>query len=133
MLEHNLDMNRRFSHIVFSFLLLVGTTYLTVSGHYCSGELYSFRLFDNAPGCCSDADCVNCKDKSITLKLSDEYIVADYQIKYDPLTIIKIYFVDHSSGSYAYHGSICRQTIFPFKTPPPGLQKSLPMIQSFIL
>ncbi len=133
MLEHNLDMNIRFSHIVVSFLLLVGTTSLTVSGHYCAGELYSFRLFDNAPECCSDAGCGNCEDNSIALKLTDEYIVTDYQIKHNPLTIIKIYFVDHSSGSYAYNLSISRQTIFPFKTPPPGLKKSLSMIQSFIL
>lgn len=126
-------MNRRFKHIVLVFFLLVGTTSLTVSGHYCAGELYSFRLFDNAPECCNDACCSNCEDDSIALKLTDEYIVADFQIKYNPLTVIKIYLIDHLSGSYAYNLSIKRKTIFPFNTPPPGLKKSLSMIQSFIL
>jgi hypothetical protein len=128
-----MGMNRKFNHIVFLVLLLVSTTSLIVGAHYCAGELYSFRLLNDAPGCCSDANCGNCDDNNIILGLSDEYIVGDYQIKYDPLTFISIHSVDCATTYNAFHGSNSWRTIYQLNTPPPGLQKSLSMIQSFIL
>jgi hypothetical protein len=113
--------------------LLVGTTGLIVGAHYCAGELYSFSLLNDAPGCCSDTNCGNCDDSNIILGLSDEYIVVDYQIKYDPHTFISIHSVNYASGYYASHVRNSWHTIYYLNTPPPGLLKSLSMIQSFIL
>ncbi len=128
-----MDMNYKFSHIVFSIILLVVTAGVNISSHYCAGELYSFRLFDDAPGCCSDTDCNNCHDNLLVVNLADKYVVSDYHLKDNDNNFVKIHSNDPSCRSYFSHTVSKRQLLFNYKTSHPGIQHSIPMIQSFLL
>ena len=128
-----MDMSERFNHIVLSLLLLVGTTGLTLSAHYCGGELYSFKIFGGASDCCADTDCSTCSDNSFIFGFSDEYIVSNSQIKFYSFTFYKVHFIGFLAGSNSYHNSNNRQSIIHYKTQPPGLKQSLSIMQSYLL
>jgi hypothetical protein len=68
-------MLKKISHIVLSSLLLVTTTGLTFSKHYCGNELKSVSLFSEAKSCCG-GPCNCCHNESFTVKVSDDFSAA---------------------------------------------------------
>ncbi|MBS2212916.1 hypothetical protein KEM09_15970 [Carboxylicivirga mesophila] len=59
-------------HIVLSLMLLVSTTGVTFSMHYCGGKYVSTSLFVEADSCCGDG-CGCCENKSVHYEVEEDY------------------------------------------------------------
>ena len=66
-------MLKKISHIILSFMLLVSTMGMTVSKHYCGGELVSVSLFQEAESCCEMDGC--CQNESHFYQLKEDFSV----------------------------------------------------------
>lgn len=64
-------MLKKASHIILSMLLLLSTTGLAISKHFCGGELISTSIFVEADSCCDDSDC--CKNETEVFQLDEDY------------------------------------------------------------
>ena len=65
-------MGKGILHIIVSLLLLVTTTGVSISKHYCGDNLISIALFVEADSCCDDSDC--CHNENEYLQFKDDYI-----------------------------------------------------------
>ena len=67
-------MLKKISHIILSVLLLITTMGMTVSRHYCKGDLYSVSISgtDNASGC-DMGNC--CHDEIQNIKITNDFSV----------------------------------------------------------
>lgn len=61
-------MFKKISHIILSCLLLIATMGMAVSKHYCSDDLVSVSLFDEADNCCDEMGCCHTENKFIQVK-----------------------------------------------------------------
>ena len=66
-------MLKRVTHIVLSFLLLISTTGMVVSKHYCSGELVSVSLYENDKSCCEMGNC--CENEMHVYQVKEKFSV----------------------------------------------------------
>jgi hypothetical protein len=68
-------LTRNFLHIALSFILLVATTGLSFSYHYCMGRLKEISLKQDKTPCCplseSSSDC--CDHETVTLTVDDDF------------------------------------------------------------
>ena len=62
-------MLKGFIHIILSFLLLVPTTGVVVSEHYCQKDLVSVSVFTDADSCCDMANCCHNETRVYQLKV----------------------------------------------------------------
>jgi len=65
-------MFRKITHIILLVYLLVATTGITFSVHYCQGEYISASIDKEAKSCCNGRDKC-CKDKIIHFEVKDNY------------------------------------------------------------
>jgi len=65
-------MFRKIIHIILLVYLLVATTGITFSVHYCRGEYVSASIDKEAKPCCNGKDKC-CKDKIIHFEVKDNY------------------------------------------------------------
>jgi hypothetical protein len=68
----NSSMLKKTGHIILTLLVLVATTGLTFSKHYCGNELKSVKFFSEAKLCCS-GPCKCCHNETVTVKISDDF------------------------------------------------------------
>lgn len=61
-------MERKFSHIILSVLLLVSTMGVAISRHYCDGLFISTSVFHESKSCCGDSDCCHNEDQFYQVK-----------------------------------------------------------------
>lgn len=64
-------MLKSFSHIVLSFLLLLATTGMALSQHYCGDFLVSTSLFGEADPCCDSGEC--CHNETTFYQLDEDF------------------------------------------------------------
>jgi len=65
-------MLRKISPIILAMFLLVSTTGVTLSMHYCGGELVSTSIYKEAKSCC-DVKGGCCEKKTIHFEVEDDY------------------------------------------------------------
>lgn len=66
-------MLRKSVHIILVMLLLVSSTGVTFSMHYCGGELVSTSINKEAKTCC-DGTGGCCENKTMHIEIDDDYI-----------------------------------------------------------
>jgi len=66
-------MLQKIIHIALALLLLVSTTGVTISMHYCGDDLISMSVTGEVESCCAD-DCGCCENESIHLEVEDDYV-----------------------------------------------------------
>lgn len=64
-------MFKTLSHIIISLLLLVTTTGMTISKHFCDEFLISTSLFAEAESCCGEDSC--CHNETEFLQLKEDF------------------------------------------------------------
>jgi len=70
-------MLKRASHIILIIILLVATSGLAVTRHYCGTSLMSFSFFSTPKPCC-DNGCDKCHNENSFNKLTDEFTDAGF-------------------------------------------------------
>ena len=61
-----------FSHIIISIALLIATTGLTISKHYCGESLISVSVYSEAEFCCKDCD--SCKNETVSIDPINDFV-----------------------------------------------------------
>ncbi|WP_439184176.1 HYC_CC_PP family protein [Carboxylicivirga taeanensis] len=65
-------MHRKGLHIILSLILLVSTTGITFSMHYCGGKYVSTSLYVEMDTCCDDG-CGCCENKNIHYEVEEDF------------------------------------------------------------
>jgi len=68
-------MLKKISHIILALLVLVTTMGMTVSAHYCGGELKSVQVLTASDSCCGDA-CGSCHNEIIKVEVEDDFTIS---------------------------------------------------------
>ena len=65
-------MYKTIAHTILALFLLVATTGVTISMHYCGGSLVSTSINQQAESCCDDDSC--CENKNLHYELENDYV-----------------------------------------------------------
>lgn len=124
-------MLKKIAHFVLALLLLVSTTGMTISMHYCSGELVSISINKEAKSCCDGGNGC-CENKTLHLEIEDDYVspmvVADNTVvELEVLfPILFVYYVEllpaEDQATIAFYDS----------SSPPKTQNSLSLLQAYL-
>src|SRR5690554_1342332 len=68
-------MLKKASHIIFTMILLVATTDLVVSRHYCDELMVSTSLYQEAESCCGESSC--CHNETESHKLEQMFQISN--------------------------------------------------------
>ena len=72
-------MLKKISHIILALLVLVTTIGMTVSAHYCGGELKSVQVVTESESCCGDS-CDSCHNEIIKVEVEDDCTFSSYSL-----------------------------------------------------
>ncbi|MEZ5011652.1 MAG: hypothetical protein R2744_08680 [Bacteroidales bacterium] len=113
-------------NIVISMLLLVSTTGVTVTRHYCGNNLRSVSLLEQPSPCCDDPGC--CHNEYETIKVKDEFSVSSSHFNFE-LFDLQVPVTGYETVAELYHFV----RVFSDSPSPPDLSSRLSILQSFIL
>ena len=81
-------MLKKISHIIMVTVLLVSTTGMTVSKHYCGGSLVDVNIFSDAKTCCDDIGTSKCcHNESEHIELDEDFLVVANDIQFQETTL----------------------------------------------
>ncbi|MCU4173980.1 HYC_CC_PP family protein [Carboxylicivirga sp. N1Y90] len=76
-------MLKKISHIIMVIVLLVSTTGMTVSKHYCQGSLVNVNIFGEAKTCCDDIGTSKCcHNESAHFELDEDFVIAVNNVEF---------------------------------------------------
>lgn len=124
-------MLKRITHIIMALFLMVATTGVTLSMHYCGGELVSTSINKEAKTCC-DGTGGCCENKTVHFEVEDDYVspVQVTNIQTIELDILfPILFVLNFDLSIDEE---IEQVAFYDSSPPPTIQTRLALLQTYL-
>ncbi len=69
-------MFKKFSHIIFSLLLLVSTMGLVISKHYCGDSFVSISFFTEGESCCKMGGC--CHNETDFYQVDEDFSITTF-------------------------------------------------------
>ena len=124
-------MFKRIAHIVLALLLLVSTTGITFSWHYCGGKYVSTSINTTAKSCC-DGEGGCCENKTVHFEVKDDYVspivvenhtIVELDILFPILFIFNFeLFPIEENASVAFYDS----------SPPPTIHTRLSLLQTYL-
>ncbi len=124
-------MFRKITHIVLALFLLVSTTGVTISMHYCGGDYVSTSINKEAKSCC-DGSGGCCENKTQHLELEDDYMSAlalENNITAELEALFPILFV--LSAELLPEIEETHKNFREF-SPPPTIQTRLSLLQTYL-
>ncbi|MBK3517021.1 HYC_CC_PP family protein [Carboxylicivirga marina] len=76
-------MLKQISHILLISVLLISTTGMTVSKHYCGGSLIDVKIFSELKTCCDDIGTSKCcHNESEHFELDEDFVVETNNVEF---------------------------------------------------
>jgi hypothetical protein len=124
-------MVKKVIHILLAALLLLATTGMAVSKHYCRDSLVSTVLFGEAKACCDSDSC--CHNEFSFFQLDEDYS-APSSYQNNQVIEIELFAISFETNP-AIFGDKVEISFFTEKNPPPPpkFQTLLSMKQAFLL
>lgn len=122
-------MLKKFIHTLLALVLFVVTTGMTISTHYCGGNVKDVSFLSAHQSCCDIPEGC-CHDKAFTIKIEDDFSISSYTFDFNQLEIvlpISIELIELEAPVKAI-GYIFRNSI-----PPPKIQTVLSLLQNYRL
>lgn len=124
-------MLRKLIHIALSVFLLVTTTGVTFSMHYCGGKYVSTSINEEAQSCCEDA-CGCCENKTVHIELENDY-VSPIQISNPSIVALDVLFPILFAFNFEHSSELNDSAVVPTDTsPPPTIQTRLSLLQTYL-
>ncbi|WP_052343005.1 HYC_CC_PP family protein [Saccharicrinis fermentans] len=124
-------MLRKITNIVVALFLLVSTTGITISMHYCGGEYVSTSINKEAKSCC-DGTGGCCENKSLHFEVKDDYVNA-VQFETTKIVSIDILFpILLAINLELFPEEINVIKEFIDTSPPPKIQTRLSLLQTYL-
>jgi hypothetical protein len=124
-------MLRRITHIILALFLMVATTGVTFSMHYCGGELISTYINTEAKTCC-DGTGGCCENKTLHFEVEDDYVstvqvknveTVELDILFPILFVLHFELLDEEDKAIE---------AFNDADPPPTIQTRLALLQTYL-
>ena len=119
------------SHIILSILLLLSTTGLAISKHFCGGELISTSLFVEVDSCCDTDDC--CKNETDFFQLDEDFSVSSSLESPESVQIDLLAVFQATFNSDVEQNSFIGEFNATVSPPPPNIKTSLAKRQTYLL
>lgn len=124
-------MLKKISHIILSLVLLISTMGMTVSKHYCQGNLMSVSLFGQNKSACNMGNC--CHSETHVYQVKEDFSVPAFSTV-PVLAELDILGHDLFAGLGLIVPEIENSTPFVSETPPLlPIQKTLALKQVYLL
>jgi hypothetical protein len=124
-------MLKKFGNIILALLLVLTTSGMVISKHYCGNMLVSISIDSQAKQCCDGRDNHCCHNKNETLILKAEFT---YQVVIEPnITYFKIFGTEFADLLNEFPNSALPAFIIADPSPPPGIHLFLARIQAYLL
>lgn len=124
-------MFRRIAHIILALFLLVSTTGITFSMHYCGGKLVSASINKEAKSCC-DGNGGCCENKTLHFEIEEDYIspiivenntIVELDVLFPILFVLNFELLPtEDKATVAFHDS----------SRPPKIQTRLSLLQTYL-
>ncbi len=126
-------MIKKIYHIIVMLLLLVATSGMAVSSHYCKGELVSVTLNTEQDSCCDmPGETKGCCDFSFDFfKVDDDFVTTTSY--FSPIQFSLIAIISDAFNISKLAPAQRKNFISNYNLPPPKKQNPLSLIQSFLL
>nr|NQU90370.1 hypothetical protein [Bacteroidota bacterium] len=121
-------MLNRISHIILAFLILLTSIGMTLTMHYCGGQLKSVSVITTAEACCDTPGC--CHNKTITIKIEDNFLIASDTFGFSQWAFEMPGFIELFRNDFADGNS---RFTFLCTPAPPKLNPHFSLLQSFLL
>lgn len=124
-------MLRKITHIVLALFLMVATTGVTFSMHYCGGELVSITINKKAKTCC-DGSGGCCENKTLHFEVEDDYITSgqvkngenvELDILFPILFVLNFKLLEEKDKALE---------VFNDSSPPPTIHTRLSLLQTYL-
>lgn len=127
-------MIRQFVHITLSMILLLSTTGVAISKHYCGGELSKVEVGHEKIHCCDQPDDMPddcCHDEQLTFLLEQDFQLSAFQFDCHLLAVTA--FLPYLDLSALFVEQEAYETEFkPYLSPP--IAQDIPvLLQSFLI
>lgn len=121
-------MVRKVAHIVITVILLVSTTGITVTRHYCGSNLRSSTLIGEPESCCDTPGC--CHNEKEHFKIDENFALSAFLFDFDPImeTVPQLFETVSVDIPVRVKGDI-----FSDRPSPPLLRSLLVSHQTFLL
>ncbi len=124
-------MLRSITHIALVLLLLVSTSGMSISMHYCCGEYVSTSINKEAKSCCGETGGC-CENKSMHFDVEDDY-VNPVVILNNEISELDVLFPILFVLSSKIFDEVELNTIFYYdSSPPPSVQTRLSLLQTYL-
>ncbi|MGZ2369486.1 HYC_CC_PP family protein [Ancylomarina sp. YFZ004] len=122
-------MLKRFSHTLLALVIFVATTGMTISTHYCGGNVKDVSFLSAAKVCC-DIPNGCCQDDAFTVKIEDDFSISSYSFDFNQLEIVLPILIELIKVEAPIKAKVyfLRNTI-----PPPKIQTVLSSLQTYLL
>jgi hypothetical protein len=124
-------MLRKTTQIILTLFLMVATTGITCSMHYCGGELVYISINNDTKSCCdSSGGC--CENKTLQFVVEDDYVIP-VQIENSRIVELNLLF----SVLFVSNFNLFPEGDEAFKayddhSPPPTTQTRLSLLQTYL-
>lgn len=122
-------MQQKITHIIFAILIILGSSGMTISKHYCGTTLKSVSINHISDNCCgASSDC--CHNESITIKLEQDFSIVSTVFNFNSSILIR------PSDAELMFSEVLAEGIFhtiSWEGPPPKIQTVLSKLQVYLL
>ena len=124
-------MFRKTTHIVLALFLMIATTGLTFSMHYCGGKLVSMSINKEAKSCC-DGTGGCCENKTLQFEVGDDYVspvqiedhkIAELDVLFPILFVLNFNLLLEGDEVFEAYDDT---------SPPPTIQTRLAILQAYL-
>ena len=122
-------MQRKLLHIILGMFLLVTTTGVTFSMHYCGGRLVSASVNKTSEPCCNSGGC--CHDKTIHFQLKENF-VSPVQLEANAPAIVDLLIPEYSILNFDLPADPTSGISIFSDTSPPTLHARLALMQTYL-
>lgn len=122
-------MFRLLLHIIISLLLLISTSGMVVSKHYCGGAFYDVSVYFSPDDCCGDT-CDGCRNENEVLQVDDDFYIVQ-AIEHSIFVQLDI-FMDNKATYCAVVRSVSTNDFNINEPPPDGVNVLLSKYQLYL-
>jgi hypothetical protein len=124
-------MFRKIAHTLLALFLLVATTGISLSMHYCGGKLVDTSINKEAKACC-DGTGGCCENRSFSFEVKDDYVVP-VELEITNTVAPDILFPVLYVFNFRLISEVKQSFItFTDSSPPPAMQTRLSLLQTFL-
>lgn len=126
-------MLRKIAHIVFALFLMIMTSGISVSVHYCGGSLVSATLNEEAKSCCGSR-CGSCETRTVLIEIEDDYVAPlQAEIPFVVLMDLFVPVLNILQNEFPVDGSYSKYVFYDSSPPPLPVKNRLALIQTFLI